>query len=74
MYTVYEGKHAGSGATYWGIHDTRHNPLTWGTGHLPLSFDQPEPAKSIVWYLNRAHHEGRDAMREDFRELLGLES
>lgn len=72
MYTVYEGKHAGSGATYWGIHNARHNPLM-ADGNA-LAFDNQTTANYVVFYLNRAHDAGRDAMREEFRELLGVES
>ena len=72
MYIVYEGKYAGPGAAYWGIHDTRHNPLM-ADGNA-LAFDNVTTARYVAWYLNRAHNEGRDALREEFRELLGLES
>lgn len=72
MYTVYEGKYAGFGATYWGIQNARHYPLM-ADGNA-LAFDSRATANYVVFYLNRAHSEGRRAMCEEFRELLGIES
>lgn len=47
--------------------------VTGPWGYMPVSFNEtPEINAKVVTLLNHAYEQGKEAMRDQFRELLGI--